>query len=238
MNNLNVKIEGEQKVLTVLTGNALSPEAPEKIELEGDITTVSNFLKVRKSEGSGLQTIDKSKAVVTVNKKERTISLELDPENKYGANVSGTLEESEELKQFSINKNKTFTKEELVKLFKFNKLFFADKDKHSGLVQAFQKISSTVNIKANDSSDERGNKERNYVKEVTTNAPTEFILEIPVFKGFGNKKFRVEVCLDVTDGSARFWLESIELHEIMQSEVDQIFNDQLSEAEGFVIVNK
>jgi len=239
MDNLNVKIESlNGNVLTVLQGGALEQKAPIKIDIKGDIKAVSNFLNVRKGEGSGLQTIDKSKAILLVDKNGLTIQLNLDPENCYGASVLAKLEISDELQNFHINKNKTFSKEELVKLIKFNKIFFADPSKHYEMLLAFQKISSTVNIRTNDSSDDRGNKERAYVKEVTTNAPTEFILDIPVFKGFPNTSFRVEVCLDVTEGSARFWFESVELHELSQKLVDEIFAEELKCAEGFVIINK
>ncbi|HUS00599.1 MAG TPA: hypothetical protein VMY77_02670, partial [Chitinophagaceae bacterium] len=61
---------------------------------------------------------------------------------------------------------------------------------------------------------------------------------IPIFKGFDPVRFRVEVCLDVTEGSARFWFESVELHEIMIKQVDEIFDEELKSCEGFVIVNK
>jgi hypothetical protein len=238
MENLHLKVEGAAETFTLLQGKALEQKAPVKIVYSGDIKTVSNFLNVRKTEGTGLQTIDKSKAILLVDKKELSIQLNLDPENVYGAEITANLEESEEIKPFFINKNKTFSKEELVKLIKFSKLFFADADKHAAMLLAFQKISSTVNLRANDSSDERGNKERNFVKEVTTNAPTEFILNIPIWKGFPAITFRVEVCLDVTEGSARFWFESVELHEIKESQIDDIFNEMLKSAEGFVIINK
>ncbi|MEO5990391.1 MAG: DUF2303 family protein [Ferruginibacter sp.] len=238
MKDLNIKIENTGSTLTVLEGKTLDPKAPEKIAIVGNIKTVGNFLKVRIESGEGLQTIDKSKAVILVDKKELEIKLLLDPENHYGASVTGTLQVSDELKNFSINQNKTFTKEELVKLIKFNKIYFDDATKHAEMLLAFQKLNSTVNIKANESSDDRGNKERQFVKEVTTNAPTEFILNIPVFKGFEPLRFRVEVALDVTEGSARFWFESIELHEIMMRKVDEIFNDELKAAEGFVVINK
>lgn len=237
MENLHLKVEGTAETFTLLQGKALEQKAPEKIIISGDIKTVSNFLTVRKESGTGLQTIDKSKALLLVDKKGLSVKLKLDPENVYGAEITANLEESEELKPFCINKNKTFTKEELVKLLKFSKLFFADAEKHAAMLLAFQKVSSTVNIRANDSSDERGNKERNFVKEVTTNAPTEFILNIPIWKGFPAVKFRVEVCLDVTEGSARFWFESVELHEIKQAQVDEIFKEELKSAEGFVIIN-
>lgn len=236
--NLTVKVEGETKTLTILQGNALPQKEPQKIDITGDIKTVNEFLRVRKAAGSGLQAIDISKAIVIVDKKNMVIKLLLDPENFYGAEVTAKLEISNELKNFYINENKTFTKEELVKLIKFNKLFFDDADKHAAMLLAFQKITSTVNISANDSSDTRGNKERGFIKEVTTNAPTEFILNIPVFKNFPNKRFRVEIALDVTEGSARFWFESVELNELIQTEADAIFQEQLKEAEGMVIVYK
>lgn len=239
MQTLNLKAENlTGDTITVLEGKALETKAPEKIVISGDIRTVANFLSVRKANGSGLQAIDLSRAVIFVDKKLYTISLELDPENHYGVKVTGKLETSDELQQFAINQNQTFTKEQLVKLIKFNKLFFDDFTKHAELLLAFQKVSSTLNIKQNESSDDRGNKERAFVKEVTTNAPTEFILFIPIFKGFSPKRFRVEICLDVTEGSVRFWFESVELHEIVESQIDHIFNEQLKEAAGFVIINK
>lgn len=236
MKDLNVTATGD--VLTIYEGKVLDQKPPEKIEITGDIKSVSSFLSIRKTSGAGTQGIDISKAVVVVDKKALTIQLLVDPENYYGASVLAKLEKSDELAPFHINQNKTFSKEELVKLIKFNKIFFDAPTKHSEMLTAFQKVSSTVNIRANDSADDRGNKERAFVKEVTSNAPTEFILNIPIFKGFPSVRFRVEVCLDVTEGSARFWFESVELHELMQTTVDIIFNEELKSAQGFVIINK
>lgn len=236
MKELNVTTTGES--LTIWEGKALEQKPSEKISISGDIKSVSSFLSVRKESGSGTQVIDVSKAVVIVDKKALTIELLIDPENYYGASVLAKLEKSDELAPFCINQNKTFSKEELVKLIKFNKIFFDAPTKHAEMLLAFQKISSTVNIRANDSADDRGNKERAFVKEVTSNAPTEFILNIPIFKGFDAVRFRVEVCLDVTEGSARFWFESVELHELMQTTIDIIFNEELKSAQGFVIINK
>lgn len=240
MENLHVKFEsatGNEFILR--QGQALPPVAPVPVKIEGDINSIKNFLSCR-TNGHSTQKVEGDKIIVEVDKRNMTITLNLDPENKYGAVVVGRLEKSDELEPFHINQNKTFTKEELVKLIKFNKLFFDDAAKHSEMLLAFQKVSSTVNISSNDSSDSRGNKERDFVKSVTTNAPTEFILNVPVFKGFPPVRFRVEVCLDVTEGSARFWFESVELHEIMLTKRDEIFNEQLSVCveSGFVIIYK
>lgn len=236
MKDVNVTIKGD--TLTVLEGKILDPKPSEKIKIDGDIKSISSFLGVRIKEGKGTQEIDKSKAIVLVDKKALTIQLLIDPENHYGAIVTGKLEKSDELAPFHINQNKTFTKEELVKLIKFNKIHFDDASKHAEMLLAFQKVSSTVNISSKDSSDDRGNKERDFVKQVTTNAPTEFILNAPSFKGFPAIRFRVEVCLDVTEGSARFWFESVELHEVMQKQVEEIFKTELESARGFVVINQ
>lgn len=238
MENLHVKFEGEGNTFTLLQGKALEQKQPEKIIIAGDIKTVSSFLNIRKTEGHGLQAVATDMAIVTVDKKALSIELQLDPENFYGPTITGKLELSDELVQFHINKNKTFTKEELVKLIKFNKINFDEPTKHADLLLAFQKVSSTVNIRANESADDRGNKERAFVKDVTTSAPTEFILNIPIFKNQDAVRFRVEICLDVTEGSVRFWFESVELHELIQSVRDQIFAEELKSCEGFVIINK
>lgn len=238
MQNLSIKIENESgNDITIREGKATELYPPKQIIIEGDINSISSFISKRET-GHSLQAIDKNRAIVLVDKTDLTIQLLLDPEEKYGLEITAKLDKSDELIPFHINQNKTFTKEELVKLIKFNKLFFDDTAKHSEMLLAFQKIDSTVNIRANESSDDRGNKERAFVKNVTSNAPTEFILNIPIFKGFEPVRFRVEVCLDITEGSARFWFESIELHEIKQMEIDRIFNEQLDVCKDFVIINK
>jgi len=238
MENLHVKFEGPGNTFTLLQGKALEEKQPEKINIVGDIKSISSFLSVRKTAGTGHQVIDPATAIVLIDKKDLSIQLSLNPNNYYSTLIVGKLEKSDELAPFAINTTTTFTKEQLVKLLKFNKLFFDNTDKHAEMLLAFQKVSSTVNISTKDSSDDRGNKERDFVKQVTTNAPTEFTLNIPIFKGFPAVRFRVEVCLDVTEGSARFWFESVELHEIMTRQVDEIFTEELKSCEGLVIINK
>ena len=236
MKNVNVTIKGE--TLTILEGKVLDPKPSEKISITGDIKSVSSFLNVRLEQGKGTQEIDKAKAVIIVDKNSRTIELQIDPENFYGACVKGTLEISEELKQFGINSLQKFSRQDLVKLIKMNRLFFDNKDKHSETLLAFQKIESSVNYSAKDGSDDRGNKERQFVKNVTTNAPMSFTLNIQIFKGFPAQPLSVDICLDIEEGTAKFWLESVQLNELMQSSVDDIFNEELKCASGFVIINK
>lgn len=240
METLNIKLENTGNEIIVREGQALPQKEPVKIKIAGNIQSVSQFLKIRNKENGGLslQSVDLSKAVVLVNKKDMTITLLLDPENHYGTEVVAKLELSDELKTFGINSQSTFTREQLIKLIRFNKLFFADAEKHAELLAAYMAFNASANSDIQQASDTRGNRASHLVKKVDTNVPTEFILNIPIFKGEKSERFRVEICLDVTDGGARFWFESVELHEIIQTRRDQIFDKELESATGFVIITQ
>lgn len=234
---VNLKEVTGNPVLTILEGKALELKHPEKIKISGDINSISAFLKAR-PDGFSRQNVDKSRAVITVDKDAMTILLELDPEDPFGATVLGTLELSSELKIFHINQSKTFKREELVQLLRFNRLAFDNKEQHEKLLQSYMAFSATANADLTASGDNRGNKGSSYKKGVSTNIPTEFTLLIPVFKGKKPVRFRVEICIDVTDGGARFWFESTELYELIETEKEIIFNEELKHCEGFVIINK
>lgn len=223
--------------LTILEGKALELRNPEKVEISGDINSVSSFLKKR-NNGFGLQKVEQSKVIVIVDKKEMSITLDIDPENFFGALVKGTLELSDELKVFSINQPKTWKREELVQLIRFNKLSFDNAEQHDKVLKAYMSFEAQTAGEIKAASDTRGNKASSLSKTVNTNIPTEFVLLIPVFKGREAMRFRVEICLDVTDGGARFWFESVELHELINTQRDIIFNEELKSCEEFVIINK
>lgn len=220
--------------ITIREGQALPAKEPVKIQLSGDISTASNYLKVRIEQNE----IDLKKAVIVTDKLNRKITLFLDPANAYGGEITGTLDLSDEIKPFSINQSKTFNREELVKLFRFNKIWFSDADKYDTLLKQLMAFQANVNMHTADAKDQRGNRSNAFNKTVNTDLPTDFILTIPIFKGKDAVTFRVELCYDVTEGSVKFWLESVEVHEIIQTEVDSIFAEELTAAKGFVIVNK
>lgn len=237
MENVTVKVQSDQPNIIIRTGAALPLKEPVKVDISGDINTVSSFLKNR-TDGFDLQKVDKTKALVYANKETMHIILLLDPQNVYGTMVKGSLEFSEELKVFAINQNKQFKREELVHLIRFNKLAFDNPDQHDKVLKAYMSFEAQTNTDIKASNDSRGNKAASVDKRVSSNIPTEFILLIPIFKGKEPMRFRVEICLDITDGGARFWLESVELYELINTNRDIIFNEELKSCDGFVIINK
>lgn len=234
---VNATLNGD--TLTVLTGQALEQKHPVPIRKVGNIHTLANFLdkRIGNAPGVGLQEVDPKKAIVTVDEQNLSITLELDPENHFGAEVFSKLEFTPELQQFHINESKQYSREELVKLIRFNRRFF--EGDHGALLLAYQKLQVSTAATVNQESDTRGNKASNFIKSVNSESiPTEFILNIPVFKGFDPVRFRVEICLDATDQSVRFWFESLELAELIEVKSKEILDAQLEYCKDFVIITK
>lgn len=240
-NELNlIGYEGEN--LTIREGKALDLQPPVKIKLSGNIETVTAFLKKRwteEREGRGLQTVDSARAIVIVDQEAMKMTLYLDPENFFGTEVEGKLEFTPELEQFHINSTKMFNREELVKLLRFNKRFFPNLTKYEELLKAYQSLQISTGTEVKQGSDTRGNKNNLFIKEVNSqHIPTEFVLDMPIFKGQKHESFRVEICLDATDASVRFWFESVELAELIEIRKKEIFDAQLVSCQDFVIIHK
>lgn len=228
--------------LTIREGKAADPlplKEPKIITLSGDIKTVAAFIKGRDA-GHSSQAIDKTKAIIEMDKNIRTLTLRLDPENYYGATITGKIEDSEELKPFKINAEHTFTREALLKLIRFSRVWFDKKEQHAAIVENLSKITLKTETEMQAANDRQGNKKGMIDQKV--NKPegwiSEFILLIPIFKGGNSEKIRVEICMDVTTTGFMFWLESPELTEAVESAIDGIFAEELKSCEGFVIINK
>lgn len=236
---INITATGD--TLTVLEGKTLELKHPEKIRLSGNIQSISAFLLKRYAGrvGKGLQEVDKEKAVVTVDADKMTMHLDIDPENHFGAEVLATLLFTPELLAFKINENHEFTREAMIKLLKFNKRFFADPLKQEELLESYMKLNLTGNTQIKAESDDRGNRDVQFKKNIDSQSiPKSFVLEIPIFKGQPVEKFRVDICIDVTEGSVRFWFESVELVELIEERKKSIFESELLRCQDFVIIHK
>lgn len=242
MQTLNVRVDNNiGNTLTILEGKALEQKYPEKIVLSGNIESIKNFLDKRYngSVGKSLQEVDKEKAIVLVDAEAMTMQLLLDPENCFGLEVTAELEHTVDLLQFQINSNQTFSREAMIKLLKFNKRHFADPLKHEELLASYMKLNLSGSTQIKSESDDRGNKDLAFKKIIDSqNIPHNFSLEMPIFKGQAVEKFKVEICLDVTNASVSFWFESVELAELIEVRKTQIFDKQLESCNDFVIIHK
>ena len=228
--------------LTLREGKAADPlplKEPKIIVLTGDIHSVSAFLAARAS-GHSSQDVDKDKVVVTVDKVARSIVLQLDPENHYGATIIGKLEPAPELSPFHINENARFDRKSLHTLIKFSRLYFDDKNQHATLLAGLSKLRMKTDKEIIAEQDNAGNRKHSVEVNVIDDGGLQrfFFLTLPIFKGFPPQKIEVEVCTDVVNDQITLWLESVGLKEVTDSSVDAIIQDELTACEGFVIINK
>ena len=241
LNSVGIDKAMQPGTYIVLTGNALDPKHPNKLKISGDIKSVRTYLDIRNTGqyGSPLQALDINNAIIFINKDKGTITLQNNPNDPFGTEVEGVLLTDASLAPFCINTNQQFTREQLVKIFRFNRRLFAQ-DKFQSILDAYLKLDLSGSTNFKDENDNRGNKEIFFKKVIdSSKVPTEFILTCPIFKGFGSESFRVEICLEATDASIRFWFESVELAELIETRKQEIFSEQLAPyIGGLVIINQ
>lgn len=243
MENLTLKVEPTNGEIVFRDGSALPLREPVKINISGDINTVKSFINKRKVTAApgkaGLQEINPDRAIVIVDKAGLSIGLYLDRESAYGTEVLAKLELEPELLKFGIETGKKMSQQELIKLLKYGKRWFYDTAAHSELLLAYMKLDVrvTADLK-NDAPDNKGNRMNSFEKKVTSNIPDDFIMSIPLFKGQESKKFRVEIAMDSTDGSVKFWLESVEMAELIDIESERLLKLQADHCKDYVVIWK
>ena len=231
MEKIELNLNGEQKELLIRTGEALKLLQPVKIVQSGNIESPAKFHAIR----AGVPT----KSIVTFSRSKMEIIFDAEPENSLAAIVTGKLLINDDLKKFEINsQSKMWGLQELAKFLKMNKTFFKDKEKTDSLIASLIAFKGTITTELEKANDGRGNAKDLMDRKTTSNMPTDFILSLPVFVGGEIKTFRVEIGIDSTDASAKFWLESSELQEIIITERDRIIDAEIAKFSGLIIIEQ
>lgn len=230
MENLTVKIEGEQKELIVRTGQALPEKEPKIVNITGNILAPGNWLKIRKGNPEldhVLFSRDKMKIVFSQNETQA-----------YGTTIIGELRLNEDLKKFKINENHLWNTSDLAKFLKMNRLFFSDADQCAKMVSELNSLKAKIQTEIEQSQNDRGNSKQVLNVKVDSNVPLKFKLKMPIFIGFPAKTFNVEICLETTERQVSVWLESAELNEIILGERDSILNTEIAKfvKEGLPVI--
>lgn len=235
----NLKIQLPEGTEVLRLGEAPELKDPTKIVIKGNFQAVGSFIDHRLDvESEGLQEIDTTKAIILCDKDNFSIYLHADPNNFFGTEIIGKAEFTKELFQFGINTNTTFKSEELIKLIKFNRQLFNNKELHSDLLKAYQAFTAKSTKDLSIESDTRGNKSAAYRKQVDTNIPTHFALNVPIFKGEPAESFPVEICIEDTDGGTLFWFESPELAELIEVRKQEMFDRELDLCQCLCVIWK
>ncbi|MDV7696260.1 YfdQ family protein [Chryseobacterium soli] len=236
---INVIVENtSDTVSTLLIGNANTPKEPIKLVVSGDFSAVGNFLKVKLKDANSFQEIKTENAIVICDYDSLTIKLQTNPNDINGTEITGKAEFSNELKEFGINQGKFYRREELIKILRYNRRFFPNKEENAKLLHSYQNFTASVKKDISQNSDMRGNVAQAYNKQIKTDIAESFVIEIPIFKGEGPVSFPVEICLEDNDSGVRFWFESVELSELLEIKRFELFQRELEFCKGLAIIYK
>lgn len=233
---VNFSPQGDKGV--ILVGTANTPKEPKALDVQGDFTAVGNYLRIKYERANPFQEIRPENAIVICDFDNLTIQLQTNPNDITSTTVTGRAEFSKEYKEFGINQSKFYNREQLIKLFRFYRRYFPNKEENANLLGAYQNFTASVNKNIADNSDLRGNRNSQFQKTVRTDLPESFVVEIPVFKGEEPVSFPVEICIEDNDSGVRFWFESVELDELIQSKKEEMFARELEQCKDLAIIYK
>lgn len=226
----------EDNEFVIRTGEASKLPPPVKIFETGSILSPGRFIKVIKPNDQ--------RALVVYSYAGLYIHYFHDPEYPFGAEIKGELRLNPDLQRFGINacinvcEGRTFSLKDLASLLKMNRLYFADRDQCNVIVESLNKFKASITIDTEQNKDSRGNNKQMYDKKIQSELPQIFTLKMPIFLGFPEYIFTVDLCFDTTDATVRIWLESIELQEIIMRERKIIIDAELEKFKGLILIEK
>lgn len=210
MEELNVTVKEGTETLEIRQGQALELREPEKLQINGNIDTVSRFLEKR------IATIDQLSANIEISRlsDKMRIDLEFNETSYYAGNVVGAMELHEDFVAFGINTPTERNPRELSDFIKMHRWCFEDSTIAMKLVAELRAFKGKVNKDMESKSDDVGNKRDLMNQIVESNIPKAFVLHMPIFKGGEKKKFEVEIHINPRDHEMDCLLASVEAKEI------------------------
>jgi len=206
--------------------NELEIKAPLKLNIEGVIGSVSEFLSKRNDQEDQ---INQKRCHILVNREKISIKLIFNENDEYlTGTIKGTLEEHPKFKEFGINSGKVWTPTELGMFFKMNRAFFTDKTENMKLVTELMNFTATVNNSIEKSAKENGDRTDKFAQTVNSNLPASFKLNIPIFKGINSETLEVETFAQINGRDISFVLLSPAANQTMEDIRDKVVDDQLT----------
>ncbi len=226
----------DPKVLIIRHGDAptqLNAIKPNKVHLAGTIVAPSEFYGKRK------ELHDKNKCYVLYDVLKGSITLVVDEDfENDNHKITGTIQDNSELKKFMINTGQQFDPKDLLKLLKFNRVYFDSQADHAKICLSLQNFKAKVAISLENSNDLRGEKLNNLHSKVTHDLQESFVLDIQIFKGQPKIKFKVDICLELRAGDVYVYLESVQLKDLEMSTKEGILKEELIKFADIVCIEQ
>lgn len=155
--------------------------------------------------------------------------------------ITGKLVINKDIEWLCINNGAKFDSKKLSKHLRENRYFFADKDEHRVVVEKLQafKAKVTTDIEKIQNTN-TGDRRDLYEVAVSGNQPPAFNVKMSLFIGQPAQTFKVEIMCEAHANGVDFYLDSVDLREILQEQAISIINDEvaLMREKGYVIIEQ
>lgn len=229
MEHVKLNVTSDNKELIIRTGEAEENIPNRKsIRVTGNLDTALQYLKnppaaFMAPSFDGWKPFEYTN--LRVNRDEFEIVLTVDEGCEWQSNYVGKLKYDEVFKKFGINANRSFTTLELSDLIKMHRSYFETKDVAMKLVSELRNFKGKVDKEIENADDNRGNKRILYQQAVDSNIPSDFKVNLPVFKGYEKQVITLEIAIDASDFSCR--LISPEAMDYVNELSDGLIDEQL-----------
>lgn len=236
----------DHKVIIVREGDApkqLDAVKPNKVHLTGAIGSPAEFYAKRVTAPHGDKKLhDKNKIHVVYSLEDGRLTLVVD-ENFDTENyrITGKIELNPNLLKFLVNKGSAGlrTIKEAREFLKFNRMFFADKNKCAEIVATLTNFKARAERAYQLDDDNRGNSTSSEVTKLETELQSSFRLKLPIFKGQGDEEFDVNIFCSVDEESGvNIYFESIELEELIEERRKSILGAELDKFKEVVCIQQ
>jgi hypothetical protein len=200
----------------------LPEKEPLSCNLTGTIEAPANWLEKRADKVDG-------KAVYAVVDREK-ISIGLvvnETDARYKRTIVGQAEFSDIYNAFRINVADGWEPAKLGQFIRLHRAMFDDKQKATEMVAKLKNFKARVNSKLEKQQDRDGSRGVVYQQAVQSDLPTDFKVNIPIFKGKEKQLVEVEIDHYVQGADCYLQLFSPEALDVIEDSTDNILNTEI-----------
>jgi hypothetical protein len=228
MEELKVNVTGlVGSELTIKTGKADDTIHPIPNVFTGILCAPGAFMENRKT------LLDKTNCRLEIDSNKGELVFYSDEKSKFRDAITGKLEKSKILALFGINQEKKYSDKGLAKFLRTTAFYFPNQDALKELIDKLMKFDAMVNLAIVNDKDLKGNAKVAFEKTVTSKIPDSIIVKLPIFEGYEEKEFRLDIGAEATSSSIEFFFESMELYKLEEEFKRQLLADEIEKFEDF-----
>lgn len=206
---------------------------PEKCSWDGTITAPVEFM-TKRGEDHNKQLVN-----VVYNIEKGTILMVVEETNFFKKTIKGTLKLNPKIAEIGINGNDSFYDlKKLIRWIRFNKALFTNGGEHDHILNGLKTFNAKVQQELNKKDDQKGNIVDEFTQNVQLGFTPQFVMKLPVFKGYPARDFLMELHVAVRSRAIEFYFESPEMVEIIESEREAIVLGEVAKLQQYCCIQE